>query len=81
MIQRKTRQDFKYAENLGQRIIKDIEDKREANVSSLEDRTLSSSTEGNRGGEEGNGLPLISLEYDEFEVWQDLLSKKAHRQL
>lgn len=38
MIQRKTRQDFKYAENLGQRIIKDIEDKREAKVSSLEDR-------------------------------------------
>jgi len=58
-------------ENLGQRIFIDIENKREAKVSSLGDETLNSSTERNRG-EEGNGLPLTSLEYDEFEVQQAL---------
>lgn len=57
-------------ENLGQRIFIDIENKREAKVSSLGDETLNSSTERNR--EEGNGLPLTSLEYDEFEVQQAL---------
>ena len=39
MIQRKTRQDFTHSENLGQRTIKDIEDKREAKVVGLEDQT------------------------------------------
>ena len=48
MIQRKTRQDFTHPENLGQRNIKDIEDKREAKVVGLEDRTLSRSTGRNR---------------------------------
>ena len=48
MIQRKTRQDFTRPKNLGQRTIKDIEDKREAKLFSLEDWTLSRSTGRNR---------------------------------
>lgn len=64
----KTGQDFKHCENLGQRIIKDTEDKREAKFSSLGDWKLSSSTGRNRGVEESNGSPSISLRYDEFEV-------------
>jgi len=67
MIHRKAGQSFKHSKNLGQRIIKDIEDKSEAKVSSLGDWKLSSSTERNRV-EEGNGLLSISLGYDKFEV-------------
>lgn len=37
MINGKAGQDFKHSKNLGQRIIKDIEDKSEARVSSLGD--------------------------------------------
>lgn len=68
MIHGKAGQDLKHSKNLGQRIIKDIEDKSEAKVSSLGDWKLSSSTERNRGVEEGNGWLSISLGYDKFEV-------------
>lgn len=57
MIHGKAGQDFKHSENLGQRTIKDIEDKREAKVSSLGDWTLSNSTERNRRGGEEMGCP------------------------
>lgn len=55
MIHGKAGQDLKHSKNLGQRIIKDIEDKSKAKVSSLGDWKLSSSTERNIGVEEGNG--------------------------
>lgn len=61
-------QDFKYCENLGQRIIKDIEDKREVKFFSLGDWKFSSLIGRNRGVEEGNGSFSISFRYDEFEV-------------
>lgn len=60
MVHGKTGQ-VKHSKNLGQRLIKGIEDKRETKVSSLGDWKLSSSTERNRRVEEGNGLPSISL--------------------
>lgn len=67
MIHGKAGQDFKHSKNLGQRIIKDTEDKSETEVSSLGDWKLSSSSERNRV-EEGKGLFSIGLGYDKFEV-------------
>lgn len=68
MIHGKAGQDFKHSKNLGQRIIKDTQDKSETEVSSLGDWKLSSSSERNRGVEEGKGWFSIGLGYDKFEV-------------
>lgn len=77
MVHGKTGQEFKHSKNLGQRIIKGIQDKREAKFSSLGDWKLSSSTERNRRVEEGNGLPSISLRYDTFETMAGPIEPKS----
>lgn len=76
-VHEKTGQEFKHSKNLGQRIIKGIEDKREAKVSSLGDQKLSSSTKRNTGVEENNGLPSISLRYDTSETMAGSIELKS----